>query len=109
MIYFTSEESQVLAELGDRLRIRRIDRGDDQANFAARVGVSIPTYRKMEKGDGSVPIGYWVRAVRLLGRIDQIEDLLPVPLLSDARGRQRARRRPRVIDRPGQGGGPKSQ
>lgn len=96
MSYLTDEESRVLRDFGERLKARRIDRGDTQSAFAARVGVSVPTYRKMEKGEDSVPFGYWVRALRLLGALGQLDELLPVSLLSQSRGRQRARRRQRT-------------
>ena len=82
-----------MVALGERLRIRRIDRGDTQTQFAARLGVSIPTYRRMERGDPGVALGHWVRALRLFGNLGAFDALLPVPLLSPARDRQRATRR----------------
>ena len=93
MFTITESEEAALRELGARLRTYRLDRDDSQAAFAARVGVSVPTYRKMEHGHASVPIGPWVRALRLVGRLDAVVDLLPPLLLSDATERQRARRR----------------
>lgn len=95
MLFVTEKESQSMATLGERLRIRRIDRGDTQTQFAARLGVSIPTYRRMERGDPGVAIGHWVRALRLFGGLSAFEALLPVPLLSPARDRRRAPRRGR--------------
>ena len=92
MFSITNEESRSMVALGERLRFRRIDRGDTQAKFAARLGVSIPTYRRMEQGDPGVAIGHWVRAMRLLGALEAFDALLPVPLLSPARARRRAPR-----------------
>lgn len=96
MFTLTEQESRALTDLGHRLRSRRIETRDTQANFAARVGVSVPTYRKMEKGDPGVPVGMWVRAIRLLRGIADVEALLPVPLLSDSAERQRAPRQGRT-------------
>jgi len=93
MFSITEKESQSMAAIGERLRIRRIDRGDTQAQFAARLGVSIPTYRHMERGDPGVAIGHWVRALRLFGGLEAFDALLPVPLLLPARNRRRASRR----------------
>lgn len=93
MFTLTEQESRLLRDLGDRLKTRRIERRDTQIMFAARVGVSVPTYRKLEQGDPTTPVGAWVRAIRLLGEISGFEALLPVALLSDAAGRKRAPKR----------------
>lgn len=105
MFSIIRQEAQSLDALGGRLRTRRIDAGDTQVSFAARIGISVPTYRKMEKGDETVPIGYWIRALRLLGGLDSLDDLLPVSLLSEAHDRQRAPRTP-AVGSPRGGRGP---
>lgn len=66
-----------LSALGERLRQARLEDGRDesQARFAARIGISVTTYRKMEKGDPSIPIGYWVAALWICGRLDEIDGL----------------------------------
>jgi len=46
-------EDVKLQALGTRLREERLRRNETQALFAARVGVSVPTLRKMEAGDPS--------------------------------------------------------
>ncbi|WP_440995645.1 helix-turn-helix domain-containing protein [Arhodomonas sp. SL1] len=80
MLSFTDEEEAVLRSLGIRLRAARRAFGDrhreTQREFAARIGVSEPTYRRLEKGEPSVPIGYWIRALRLLGRLDEADGWL---------------------------------
>ncbi|MHB1952840.1 MAG: helix-turn-helix domain-containing protein [Acidobacteriaceae bacterium] len=78
-----------LLALGTRLRSHRIDRGDTQSVFARRIGVSVPTYRKMERGSPAVPIGYWVRTWRLLECMEPLNLLLPVSLFSEGAQRQR--------------------
>ena len=92
----TAEEQDILTQLGQRLRSRRLQRNEKQLSMAARIGVSAPTYRKMEQGDASTALGYWVRAIRLLGDPDALDDTLPLSLFDRASPRQRAvgKRRP---------------
>ena len=69
-------EDPGLVALGLRLRTERIKRNETQATFAARLGVSIPTLRKMESGDSTVQIGHWTSAFGILDRSDEIRSLL---------------------------------
>ena len=70
------QEDAKLRALGSRLRAERLRRDETQAIFAARVGVSIPTLRKMEAGDPSVMIGSWSRALEIVDRWDDWDALL---------------------------------
>lgn len=65
-----------LRSLGERLRDERLKRNQSQAMFAARIGVSIPTFRKMESGDPGVTIGHWLSALDILDQLDDIDGLL---------------------------------
>lgn len=65
-----------LKTLGRRLREARLDRNETQRDFAARLGVSIPTLRKMELGDPTVSIGLWAEALWVLGRQGDFNQLL---------------------------------
>ena len=65
-----------LTLLGGRLRTWRIKAGQTQDDFAARIGVSIPTLRRMEKGDPNTAIRYWVEAIGVLGCEKDIHGLL---------------------------------
>jgi transcriptional regulator with XRE-family HTH domain len=65
-----------LRTLGQRLREARLDRNETQRDFAARLGVSIPTLRKMELGDPTVSIGLWAEALWVLGRQGDLDQLL---------------------------------
>lgn len=65
-----------LGSLGQRLRNERLKRNEPQATFAARLGVSIPTLRKMEAGDSTVRIGHWAAALDILNRSDDFKSLL---------------------------------
>ena len=64
-----------LAELGLRLRLARERRTLSQELFAERMGVSRETLRRMEKGDPSIAMGTFMRALRVLG-LDSDVDLL---------------------------------
>jgi len=71
-------EKSILAlkNLGARLKSVRLDRNESQARFAARMGVSVPTFRNMEKGDPAVRIGLWVEALWILDRLEDLKSLL---------------------------------
>lgn len=65
-----------LQNLGSRLRNERLRRNESQAVFAARIGVSAPTLRKMESGDATVLIGHWATALDVLDRAGDIDAIL---------------------------------
>ena len=92
MFAVTSEESAALQALGARLRRRRLQAGEPQQRAAARIGVSLPTYRMLERGDPGAQIGVWVRALRLYGALDDLALLLPESLFDEGATRQRAAR-----------------
>ncbi|MFT5240325.1 MAG: transcriptional regulator with XRE-family HTH domain [Kiritimatiellia bacterium] len=68
-----------LKGLGSRLRAERLRRNDTQVIFAARLGISVPTLRKMESGDPSVLVGYWVAALNVLDRAGDLDAILAAP------------------------------
>ena len=93
--------NQSLVSLGARLRAERLVRNDSQARFSARIGVSVPTLRRLEQGDPSAQIGHWLRAFEVLGRLHEVETLLGAPASlfaaePEPRFRQRARRAPKT-------------
>ena len=73
MFSINESEQVVLNDLGERLKRRRLARDDRQSDAAARLGVSLATYRKMEAGHPTVPVAYWLRMIRLYGDIDALE------------------------------------
>lgn len=79
MCSVNDEEFDVLRSLGSRLESLRLARNEKQGEFAARIGVSIPTYRRMCQGSPNTQLGYWVRAARLLDVLDQFSVLLTPP------------------------------
>lgn len=92
MFSFVDQEKQALVALGARLRRRRVMADEPQYRAAARIGVSVPTYRKLEQGDPSAPVGLWVRAIRLYSELAEVEALLPESLFDADVKRQRVRR-----------------
>ena len=69
-------EKNILKELGQRLKTVRLERNDSQKEFACRIDVSIPTLYKMEQGHPSISIGKWVKALSILGRLEELNQLL---------------------------------
>jgi len=69
-------EKNALKELGRRLKDTRLERNDPQKEFACRIGVSTPTLYKMEQGNPSVSIGVWVKALSILGKLEEIDGLI---------------------------------
>jgi transcriptional regulator with XRE-family HTH domain len=65
-----------LKALGARLREERLRRNETQKVFASRIGVSVPTLYKMEKGDDRVQLGHWAMALDILGHVEDIDRLL---------------------------------
>lgn len=99
---FSSDDiDQSLRLLGQRLRSARLDKGDSQAVFSARLGVSTPTLRDMEQGSPSVSVGAWAAALWALSRLSDLDSLLEqreslfAQLERPRRVRQRAPQRPR--------------
>ena len=89
-----------LTALGQRLRAARLRRKLTQAMLAERVGVTLPTIRKLENGDASTSLSVVLRALVVLGLsadIDRIgaEDSLGRELQDAELKRPRHPRTPR--------------
>ena len=57
-----------LRELGENLGIARARRKESQREWAERIGISLPTLIKLEKGDPTVSMGAYLSALWLIGR-----------------------------------------
>jgi transcriptional regulator with XRE-family HTH domain len=66
----------LLKQFGQRLKEARLARNESQEVFAVRIGVTRQSYSKMEKGAASVPIGNWLAASEILGRLNTWRDVL---------------------------------
>jgi len=67
--------AQALKALGENLAIARTRRHESQRAWAKRLGVSIPTLIRMERGDPGVGAGIYVTALWLIGRSSALADL----------------------------------
>ena len=74
----STDLSDLLTQFGERLRQHRVVRNIPQADFARQIGVSLPTYRKLESGHPGATIGVLARALALLGREADLQKLLGV-------------------------------
>jgi len=77
----TIQSDEAVRALGEVLKRLRLERGDSQAVAAARVGVGLRTWQRMESASpavaGQVAMGDFVAALELYG-VDVIELLRPL-------------------------------
>lgn len=64
-----------LAALGERMRLARMRRKISSELFAERMGISRETLRRLEKGDPTIAMGTYMRALRVLGLDEDIDTL----------------------------------
>lgn len=67
---------RALRDLGTNIRIARKKRRMSVADFAERMGVSRPTVTRLETGDGGVSVANLAMALRALGELDRLGDLM---------------------------------
>ncbi len=67
--------TQALKTLGENLSISRVRRRESQRDWAARLGISVPTLIRLERGDPGIGIGIVATALWLLGRAQALPDL----------------------------------
>ena len=83
-----------------RLKEARLERNESQQLFAARLGVSVPTLRKMEKGDHTVAIGTWAQALWLFDHLEDLDKVLAhTSLFAEWDRRQAPKKRRRASKR----------
>lgn len=70
---------RALRKFGTDLSLARRRRHISQASLAERMGASLSTVRRMEKGDARVPIHFFARALHVFGEIQALENLLDTP------------------------------
>lgn len=64
-----------LRGFGDNLALARQRRNESLRAWASRMGVSVPTLRRMEQGDPSVGMGVYATALWLIGRHQALPDV----------------------------------
>ena len=105
-MFSNNEITDALQALGSRLRQARIAKGDSQAVFAQRIGVSVPTLRDLEQGNPRVSVGAWGAALWVLSRLPDMELLLQPQeslfeqIVRQSATRQRAPRRVKAVSAP---------
>src|SRR6266850_4039835 len=67
--------AQALRTLGENLAIARVRRHESQRVWAKRLGVSVPTLIRMERGDPGVGGGIYATALWLMGRVSALPGL----------------------------------
>ena len=67
--------AQALRGLGENLAIARLRRRESQREWAGRLGCSVPTLIRLERGDPAVGVGLYATALWLIGRAGGLPDL----------------------------------
>jgi transcriptional regulator with XRE-family HTH domain len=67
--------TQALRALGENLAIARTRRRESQRAWAKRLGVSVPTLIRMERGDPGVGAGIYATALWLMGTVSGLPEL----------------------------------
>jgi transcriptional regulator with XRE-family HTH domain len=70
-------DAEALEKFGIRLKALRLRRNLSQEYVAGIVGVSLPTYRKIEQGDGTVEFRHVARALGAMGLAEALGDVIP--------------------------------
>ncbi len=72
-------DSEAIKKLGERVRAERLRRNFTQGYVASIIDVSLPTYRKIEDGEGSVEFRHVAKALGVLGYATALGELVPLP------------------------------
>lgn len=67
--------TQALRSLGENLAIARLRRRESQREWAGRLGCSVPTLIRLERGDPAVGVGLYATALWLIGRAGRLPEL----------------------------------
>ena len=66
---------KALRDLGENIALARLRRREPQRAWAERIGVSLPTYMRLEKGDPSVSMAAYASALWLMGRVQALPEV----------------------------------
>jgi hypothetical protein len=67
--------AQAMRALGENLAIARVRRRESQRAWSKRLGVSVPTLIRLERGDPAVSAGVYATALWLMGRAGALPEL----------------------------------
>ena len=63
-------------KLGRDVSLARRRRRISQESLAERIGASLTTVRRLEKGDPRIPLHYWARVLYVFGELERLNQLL---------------------------------
>ena len=69
------EAGSALARLGENLALARVRRKESQRQWAQRIGISVPTLIRLERGDPGVSVGIYATALWMMGRAHALGEL----------------------------------
>jgi hypothetical protein len=78
------ETTKALEILGSHIAVARMRRRESLADRASRVGVSVPTMRRMEIGDPTVSMGAYATAMWLIGKDGELTRIMAPEMDSQA-------------------------
>jgi transcriptional regulator with XRE-family HTH domain len=90
---------RAIAKLGNDLALARRRRHLSQESLATRIGASLSTVKRMEKGDLRIPLHFIARALHVFGELERLASLIDTAkddiglTLADERLPQRVRRK----------------
>jgi transcriptional regulator with XRE-family HTH domain len=67
---------RAIAKLGRDISLARRRRQLTQASVAERIGASLATVRRLEKGDPRIPLHFIARTLQVFGELDRLNQLL---------------------------------
>jgi len=67
---------RAIEKLGNDLALARRRRRISQQSLATRIGASVSTVKRMEKGDMRVPLHFIARSLHIFGELDRLVSLL---------------------------------
>lgn len=74
-------DTEILSDLGERIRRYRLQQNVTQEHLAQSAGIATRTLRNLESG-GDVQLSTVIRILRALGRLDALDSFLPRPKVS---------------------------
>jgi len=86
-------DTAIQSMLGERIKVERLNQNRTQMEIARAAGVGIKLVERLENGSGC-HLRNLIKILRALGKIDQVDSLLPEPgisplVLARLAGRQR--------------------
>ena len=67
---------RAIRKLGNDLALARRRRHISQESLAARIGASVSTVKRMEKGDMRIPLHFIARALHVFGELERLTVLI---------------------------------